>query len=389
VAQVEVVPPDPLIGARVNGFVIQRKLARGGMGAVYVAEHVRLPHIHKAIKVLLPEYAQDPQLRDRFEREAEVVSRLKHDHILAIDDFGTLPDGQLWLMTPFLDGEPLDEFLRRRGRLTEHRALLIVLQLCSALEHAHKAGVVHRDLKPANVLVCPTEKQPFAIKLLDFGIAKILDAADDGPSMRSGAPIGTPLYMAIEQYEHADEVTPRADLCAVAIMTCEMVTGRLPWGRHGRALQYVKQRTELPVLDGLSPGWREVVQAALAVEPRDRPVSARAFAVALASETPAIPPCVPSGAEMLRTVAPELGQYALPDDETVRNRANRDLVAPLSWSTMTPPQAPSLPAMTTVGGAAEGEGAACCPTETGMSQNQSKTIPLHSISHSHRCDSGF
>jgi serine/threonine-protein kinase len=454
VAQVEVVheqmaipalgPSDPMIGARINGFVIQRKLARGGMGVVYVAEHVRLPHIHKVIKVLLPEYAQDPQLRERFEREAEVTSRLKHDHILEIDDFGALADGQLWLMTPFLAGDPLDEFLRRRGRLAEHRALLILLQLCSALEHAHRAGIVHCDLKPANVFVCPTDKQPFAIKLLDFGIAKTLEPAGGGPGTRSGAPAGTPPYMALEQYEHPDEVTPHADLYAAAILACEMVTGRLPWGRHERALQYRKQRTERPVLDGLSSGWREVVEAALAAEPRDRPVSARAFAVALASETPAIPPYVPSGAEMLRTVAPELGLHARPDDDTMRNRAHRDLVAPLSWSTMTLPQAPPVPTVSgATGGMAppwtsrlrfaatslvacslasiagftlvrsradahpdvcEQQGAAYCPTETEANvrtpklplesehpaiQNPPKPIPLHSMSHSHPCDSGY
>jgi serine/threonine-protein kinase len=335
-------PADPLIGTRVNGFAIQRRLARGGIGAVYVAEHLRLPHIRKVIKVLLPEHAQDPQLRRRFECEAEVVSKLKHDHILEIDDFGALPDGQLWLMMPLLDGESLRGLLRRSGRLAEHRALLILLQLCSALEHAHGAGVVHRDLKPENVFVCPTEKQPFSIKLLDFGIATLRDAGDAGLAARADAPSGTPSYMAVEQYEDAGAITPLADICALAIMACEMVTGRLPWGRHDRVMQYILQRTARPVLDGMSSGWREVVQTALAAEPRHRPRSARAFAVALASETPAIPPHVPSGAEMLRTVSPELGQHALPDDDTVRNWADRDLIAPLSWSALTPPQAPAV-----------------------------------------------
>ena len=331
---------DPLVGVRVNGFVIERRLAKGGMAAIYVAVHARLGYIRKAIKVLLPEYAGTRQYRQRFEREAEAVSKLKHDHILEVDDFGALPDGQLWLMTPFLEGQALDRLLRARGRLGEHRALLILLQLLSALEYAHGLGIVHRDLKPANVFVCPTQKQPLAIKLLDFGVARILGVADLGPDTPAGTPVGTPCYMAVEQYARADEATPRADLYAVGVMVCEMVTGRLPWGRHDRAVQYHKQRTERPVLDGLSPGWARVVEAALAVEPRDRPESARALAVALASETPAISPDVPSGAEMLRTVAPELGRHVPPDGDTVRNQASRALVAPLSWSTLEPPAVP-------------------------------------------------
>jgi len=313
------------------------------MGAVYLAQHALLSHIHKVIKVLLPEYAQHPQLRMRFEREADVASRMKHDNILKIDEFGMLADGQLFLMTELLEGQPLDEFLRAHGgRLAEHRALLILLQLCSALEHLHQAGIVHRDLKPGNVFVCPTKKQPFGIKLLDFGVAKLLGGNDDGVRTQSGSAVGTPSYMAVEQYEFADEATPRADIYAIGIMTCEMVTGRLPWGFHEQSVLYFKQRTERPYLEGLSPGWAEIVRAALEVAPRDRPESARAYAVGLASATPALGPHVPSGAEMLRTVTPELAQDTPPDHETVRNQANRALLAPQSWSTLIAPHATTM-----------------------------------------------
>ncbi|HEX7837011.1 MAG TPA: protein kinase [Kofleriaceae bacterium] len=331
---------DPLIGMQVNGFIIQRKLAEGGMGAVYVCQHERLTNIHKVIKVLLPTYAQDPTLRQRFEREAESASRLHHEHILRIDNFGSLPDGQLWLMTEFLHGQPLDELLRTRGRLAEHHALLVILQLCSALEHAHKAGIVHRDVKPGNVFVCPTQAQPLAIKLLDFGIAKILHTASDGAHTRSGVAIGTPSYMAVEQYDRADEVTARADIFSLAVMTCEMITGRLPWGRHDPAVLYHQQRTRRPVLDGLSPGWRRVLQDALAAEPKDRPESACAYARALASETPALSPCAPGGVEMLRMVAPDLMDSAAPVHAAVHTRSDRESIAPRSWSTLTSPQAP-------------------------------------------------
>ncbi|TMQ08308.1 MAG: hypothetical protein E6J90_40870 [Deltaproteobacteria bacterium] len=331
-----------------SGFVIVRKLAEGGMGAVYLAEHERLTHIRKVVKVLLPAYARHGELQQRFEREADAASRLHHDHILKIDNFGKLPGGQPWLMTEFLHGQPLDEFLRTRGRLAEHRALLVLLQLCSALEHAHKLGIIHRDLKPSNVFVCPTKQQPFAIKLLDFGIAKMLNEATDGAGTRSGAIMGTPSYMAVEQYDHAHAVTPHADIFSLGVMTCEMVTGRLPWGNHDQAVLYHKQRTERPVLEGLSSGWKRIIEEALAVEPRDRPESARAYAVALASETPPIPPYVPSGAEMLCTVAPDLVDNAPPDNETVRNQSNRAMLAPMAWSTLTPPEV-AVPQPTTMG----------------------------------------
>ena len=325
----------------VSGFVIRRKLAEGGMGAVYVAQHERLTNIHKVIKVLLPTYAQNADVRQRFEREAESASRLYHEHILRIDNFGSLPDGQLWLMTELLQGQPLDEFLRTRGRLDEHRALRVILQLCSALEHAHEAGIIHRDLKPGNVFVCPTNAQPLAIRLLDFGIAKILHTAERGARTQAGVPIGTPSYMAVEQYDRADEVTPRADVFSLAVMTCEMVTGRLPWGHADPAVLYHKQRTERPVLDGLSPGWQRVLQGALAARAEDRPESARAYARALAAETPAMPPHAPSGLEVLRAIAPDLMDRAA-GHQTPRTPSDHGAIASIScswsWSTLAPPQ---------------------------------------------------
>ena len=326
--------PDPMLGRTVLEFRIEKKLAEGGMGAVYLARHVLLRSTLKVIKVLLPEYAENGVIRLRFHREAEAASKLKHDSILGIDNFGALDNGQLFIMIPYLEGQALDVYLRARdGRLAPHRALHLVVQLCDALDHSHALGIVHRDLKPGNVFVVATNTNPYALKLLDFGIAKILGNQDSGPKTHSGVAIGTPSYMAVEQYEHADEVTHLADVYSLAIMIWEMVTGRLPWQHPDPALLYYQQRTVIPSRPPASempPEWANILLAALSVEPAARPQSTRELAITLASALPAVGR-VPSGAEILAGLAPHFMRKAAPGDETVRNAADVDRIAPLLW----------------------------------------------------------
>jgi serine/threonine protein kinase len=327
---------DPMIGRMILDYQIIAKLAEGGMGAVYVARHQHLEDTKKVIKVLLPEYAQNPMIRQRFEREAKAVSRLKHDNILGIDGFGMLDDGQLFLRIPFLDGQPLDAYLRARGgRIAEHRALHILIQLCDALDHAHAMGIIHRDLKPQNVFVVRTNQNWAAIKLLDFGIAKVIGEEDLSIATKSGIAIGTPSYMAVEQYEHADKATHLADVYSLAVMIWEMVTGELPWRHHDQAVLYFQQKTvipERPPASKMSPAWTDVLLAALSAGPAARPQSVRELALALASATPAIGR-VPSGAEILSSLAPHFVHNALPSDETVRNASDVDRLGPLLWPT--------------------------------------------------------
>jgi serine/threonine-protein kinase len=245
-------------------------------------------------------------IRRRFRREAEAASLLKHDKILGVDNFGTLEDGQLFMMVPFLDGEPLDVYLHKRGgRLAPHRALHLIVQICDALDHAHARGVIHRDLKPGNIFIVSTSDNPYLPKQLDFGIAKMIGTQEAGPRTRSGVAIGTPGYMAVEQYEHADEVTAAADVYSLATMIWELVTGRRPWEHADHALLYFQQRTVMPdrpPIDVMPADWADVLLRALSVDPSARP-SARELAVALASALPA-DGRVPSGAEILAALAP-------------------------------------------------------------------------------------
>ncbi|MGZ3446204.1 MAG: serine/threonine-protein kinase, partial [Myxococcaceae bacterium] len=178
-------------------YRIEGLLGRGGMGAVWAAEHLRLPGKHVAVKVLLDAAAGGDEMLQRFRREAEIASRLGHPNIVEVLDFNTLPSGQPYIVLEYLQGETLAARVAG-GRLQLEEALAITRQIGSALQAAHRAGVVHRDLKPDNVFLCtPEEDMPTKVKVLDFGISKIRGSQ----SLRTQDAIlmGTPQYMSPEQ----------------------------------------------------------------------------------------------------------------------------------------------------------------------------------------------
>src|SRR5262249_51571224 len=150
-------------------------IGRGGMGAIYEAEHV-LTHKKLAIKMLLPGYGRIPEIAKRFEREARAASLLSHPNIVSVIDFGTLPDGALFLAMELVAGRPLGDVMENEPSSIE-RSLAIVRQVLEALQHAHAAGVVHRDLKPDNIMLVDFGDERDVVKLLDFGIAKVVGEA--------------------------------------------------------------------------------------------------------------------------------------------------------------------------------------------------------------------
>lgn len=321
---------EALIGTVIHGYRIERKLGEGGMGQVFIAQHLRLPHLRRVVKTLLKQYAMVEQLRSRFFREAEAVSRLSHDNIITVENFGELPSGELFLMMPLLNGRPLDEVLRTAGKLGPHHTLQIAAQIAGGLQHAHAHGIVHRDLKPGNVFVERRGNQD-VVKLLDFGIAKdasAKDAANANSRTRTGLAMGTPSYMACEQYDDAASVGPTADVFALAVVIVEMLTGNLPWGVHADGVLYFRQKTEVPTLTSDVPrAWGPSLLAALAPEPARRPPSARAFVVALANELPALPPVWKTGAQIVKDIAPDLITNSAPDEATIRAKGNAPLSA--------------------------------------------------------------
>ncbi|PTL78181.1 serine/threonine-protein kinase [Vitiosangium sp. GDMCC 1.1324] len=259
-------------------YEITSLLGKGGMGAVFLARHRRLPGKQVAVKVLLNSASLNPELYARFRREAEIASQLGHPNIVEVLDFDTLQDGTPFLVMEYLRGESLEQRLSR-GPLPLDAALSLTRQIGSALQAAHRAGVVHRDLKPANVFLVPTDSGGVVgerVKLLDFGISKMLDSQT--LQTQDAVLIGTPQYMAPEQaLGKNSEVDARTDLFALGCIVYEMLSGRTPFAGEGGSIVQVVFRivhTQPEPLASLCPDLPgaivSAVERALAKTPQDR-----------------------------------------------------------------------------------------------------------------------
>jgi eukaryotic-like serine/threonine-protein kinase len=224
---------DPLVGKTlVNRYLISRKLGEGGMGSVYLASHIVLEK-QVALKVLHGEYARKPDLVERFMQEAKAASRIRHENVIDISDFGVTEDGFVFFAMELLKGNDLHELVARArldGQvLPWDRSRHIFLQICAALAAAHSHGIVHRDLKPENIYLIEFLGRPDFVKLLDFGIAK-LSEPDGGERKltRTGMLFGTPEYMSPEQ-ARGDKVDHRVDIYAMACILFQLLTGRVPF----------------------------------------------------------------------------------------------------------------------------------------------------------------
>jgi serine/threonine-protein kinase len=223
-------PPDPLVGSVLaDRYRIERRLGEGGMGVVYLARHVILEKI-VALKVLHHEYARRRELVDRFLHEAKAASRIRHEHVIDITDFGETQDKSVFFAMEFLDGHALADELERGGKgVAWPRAKSIILEICSALQAAHEAGVIHRDLKPENVYLIHRYGNPDFVKVLDFGVAKLIDGDPDGRRLtKTGMVFGTPEYMSPEQAK-GEKPDPRVDVYACGCILYELVTGDVPF----------------------------------------------------------------------------------------------------------------------------------------------------------------
>jgi serine/threonine protein kinase len=200
-------------------------LGQGGMGAVYKARQIKLDRL-VAVKLLSPAAANDPSFAERFVREARALARLAHPHIVAVYDFGDV-SGLYYLLMEFVEGVTLRQALAAGG-LGPQQALALVCELCSALQYAHEKGVVHRDVKPENVLL---DRQG-NVKVADFGLAKLVGQPQSPSRLTTGRhAMGTPLYMAPEQWEKPMDVDHRADVYSLGVVFYELLTGELPIGK--------------------------------------------------------------------------------------------------------------------------------------------------------------
>ena len=269
-------------GADAGGYRIIARLAAGGCGAVYRAEH-RILGRDVAIKVLHRELLTSPTMRQRFVREARVMSRLRHPNVVDVYEFGELPDGRPFYVMELLDGITLERAIEAHGRYAPREVLAIIAPVCAALHVAHRHGLVHRDLKSANVFVAAPGEQ---IKVIDFGIAKC-PRDTDGCSDISAVDerLGTPHAMAPEQIL-GGPVDARTDVYALGVLTFELLTGALPFKSLDRK-ELLRQHLEAPppsaaALTPLPRALDALVTRALQKDAQLRPPSARAFAHELA-----------------------------------------------------------------------------------------------------------
>ena len=262
-------------GAKIGEYVVDRKLAEGGMGSVYAGHH---PVIGKrvAVKVLSAQCAHIPDLVRRFVEEARAVNKIGHPNIIDIFSFGTLADARPFFVMEFLEGANLAQRLEA-GDLTATETRRLLRQICGALEAAHRAGIVHRDLKPENIWVAaPAHEDSFA-KVLDFGIAKLLDNPA-GKSTQTGAAMGTPRYMAPEQCM-GRPVDHRADIYSLGVILYEIFAGIVPFRGEsfGELIyQHMSEPPEPPSRHRpMDPELERIILSCLEKDPAKRPESAK------------------------------------------------------------------------------------------------------------------
>ena len=248
-----------LVGVALLGrYQVQERIGDGGMGTVYLAEHTTI--LKKfAVKVLSPELSVRPDHVDRFMREARSASMINHPNVVEITDFGITPDGQPFFVMEYLQGQDLAQLLSDVGSLPWKRVRHVVLQLCHALQAAHDQGVIHRDMKPGNIVLVKRGNNPEHVKVLDFGIAKVLGQEAEGKGLtQSGMVVGTPEYMSPEQ-GWGQPVDHRGDIYAVGVIMFELLTGKIPFS--GTTMMEILNRHMFEVPDVKHPNIPDEVAA--------------------------------------------------------------------------------------------------------------------------------
>lgn len=266
-------------------YEIIRKLGEGGMGCVYLARQLDLGR-QVVVKVMHDHIAADPKFRDRFQRETLLMARFQHPYAVTLYDASLNdPQGPCIIME-YIKGVTLDSLLMRNGRLTPVRVGRLLGQICEVLQSAHGQGIIHRDLKPGNLMVVEADTPYEKIKVMDFGLAKLVESSSARKITESNLEfaVGTPGYICPEQVR-GDEMDHRGDLYSVGVILFEMLTGRLPFAGRSTMDILLAHATEAPpsFADIGAHEWvpaaiENLVKACLAKDPKDRPASARDLA---------------------------------------------------------------------------------------------------------------
>lgn len=274
----------------VGKYLVERVLGEGGMGMVVAATHVELDQL-VAIKCLLREVSENKNAVDRFAREARACAKLRGENVVHVIDVGILESGAPFMVMEYLEGEDLEQYLQARGPLSVDEAIDYVLQACAGLAEAHAAGIVHRDLKPANLFLATRADSGCVLKVVDFGISKLIGGATTGDLTLTQDLMGSPFYMSPEQLRSLRDVDARTDIWAMGIILYELLAGTPPF--QGDTLPQVCSAVlvnELPPLREkraeLPEGLAEIVTKCLEKEPERRYATVGELAEALASHAP-------------------------------------------------------------------------------------------------------
>jgi eukaryotic-like serine/threonine-protein kinase len=284
-------PVDPFIGRDIldGQFKILQKIGSGGMGSVYKASQPAMNRM-VGVKILHPKLANRKDLVSRFRREARAMSHLAHPNTTKVFLYGELDDGSLYIVMEFLDGKNLNQTVRADGPFDVKRALPILIQVCGALDEAHKAGIIHRDMKPENIFLCQQGGLKDYAKVLDFGLAKVTEREMRPGSLiltQEGMVFGTPEFMSPEQAQ-GKVLTPASDIYSLAVILYEVLTGKLPYEAK-TPLEYIQAHVTVkpvPLSERIAgktfpPLLSQVIERALAKKPEDRFTAAADFAAAM------------------------------------------------------------------------------------------------------------
>jgi serine/threonine-protein kinase len=286
--------PDPLTtlsGQVLDGrYHIISRLGEGGMSYVYRAEEIETGRT-VALKILLPRLSRDPASVERLRREATIAMRLDHPNVCPILRLGETPDRLIYLVMPFLEGEPLSEHESRRGPFPVAEGVPLLIQICHGLQHAHELRIIHRDLKPENIMLVPLPAKPggqpeYRAVVMDFGLAKERRAGPEVAKLTAtGIVLGTPEFKSPEQIR-GKPLEGRSDMYALGVLAFELFTGRLPFaGKSAQETMIARLRGQplklRDVLPDFPPRVEAVINRALSLDLGDRYGSMTEMALAL------------------------------------------------------------------------------------------------------------
>jgi serine/threonine-protein kinase len=268
-----------LVGQKFGNFVVVKRIGGGGMGSVYLCQHPLLGR-PAALKVLHEDLALDTEVVDRFFHEAKAANDIGNEHIVDVIDFGRR-DNIVYLLMELLDGESLGA-RQKRCPLNPFEALCVINQCCEALEASHQKGIVHRDLKPENIFLCRRGDDPLFVKLVDFGIAKLLSDPTHQQT-RAGIILGTPQYMSPEQCEGKGHIDARSDIYSLGVVMFELFAGHVPFADAGVGeVMVAHMMRPTPRLPQLDRGIEAIILHATEKSPARRFQSMRELADAIA-----------------------------------------------------------------------------------------------------------